>query len=585
MCETNYEGSSPSRYSPEYKVENNCLYIEQCNKQGVYNRKLCNFTPYVISEITMDDGVSETKKLLLGGEHENGRQLKEIEVDGNDLATFNWLMNSWGVDCILEIGSNVKDLIRYAIQSTAKFATRQTTYTVTGWKKIEGKWKYLMPGLADTNVSLSGKLDRYDFIKEYTEKDIAKAFRLMSCDVAPKEIIYTLMAFAFMSPLNEFLHRANCEPKFVLFLLGKTGTRKSTLAALFLSFFGKFTSSDLPLSFRDTANSITHHAFTLKDVLTCIDDFHPCSKQEEAKLTATAQSIMRSYGDRTGRGRLKSDATPMDSRPPQGNAIITAEFPPDIGESGTARYFGLELKSGDVNLEMLSVFQRGASEGAFQKAMFAYTEMIAKFANADEKKFVNSLSESFKIYRNEFSKQNIQCHGRVPEIVANLRIGMKMFLLFMKEHKMINDDQCNAIESEFFEILCTLAKRQSENIEQDKPTHKFIRKLYALIDSGSAVIINRSYEPNVIPNNLIGYEDENYYYLNKTAAHRAVKKLCDEQGESFTITEKGLLKALAEEKLIDVADGQNTKSVRIGGKTKRVVCLIKSKADAIADTT
>lgn len=211
--------------------------------------------------------------------------------------------------------------------------------------------------------------------------------------------------------------------------------------------------------------------------------------------------------------------------------------------------------------------------------------MISNFANADEKKFVGSLAESFRIYRNEFNKQNIQCHGRVPEIVANLRIGMKMFLLFMKEHKVIDDEACSNIESEFFEILCVLAKRQSENIEQDKPTHKFIRKLYALIDSGSAVIINRNFEPNVTPNNLIGYEDDDYYYLNKTAAHRAVKKLCDEQGESFTITEKGLLKALAEEKLIDTAEGQNTKSVRIGGKTKRVVCLIKSKSDPIADTT
>ena len=40
----------------------------------------------------------------------------------------------------------------------------------------------------------------------------------------------------------------------------------------------------------------------------------------------------------------------MESRPPLGNAIVTSEFPPDIGESGTARYFLLELKDGDVKL-------------------------------------------------------------------------------------------------------------------------------------------------------------------------------------------------------------------------------------------
>ena len=113
-----------------------------------------------------------------------------------------------------------------------------------------------------------------------------------------------------------FLKLAGCEPKFVLFLVGKTGSRKSTLAALMLSFFGKFTASELPLSFRDTANSILHHSFALKDVLTCIDDYHPAGRQEEQKLTATAQSIMRAYGDRAGKGRLRADASPMESRPP-----------------------------------------------------------------------------------------------------------------------------------------------------------------------------------------------------------------------------------------------------------------------------
>jgi len=73
---------------------------------------------------------------------------------------------------------------------------------------------------------------------------------------------------------------------------------------LFLSFFGRFNSSDLPLSFRDTANSIMYNAFSLKDVLTCIDDFHPSGRKEAAKLTETAQLIMRGYGDRIGRGKL-----------------------------------------------------------------------------------------------------------------------------------------------------------------------------------------------------------------------------------------------------------------------------------------
>lgn len=570
-------------YPPPYKVKNHCLYVEKTNKQGPYDQKLCNFTPYLTAEITVDDGACETKRLRIGGEHENGRTLKEIEIAGSEIASFNWLLEHWGIDCNLEIGCSIKDSIRYAIQSTAPKALRETIYTVTGWKKINGRWRYLLPGDDALTVELTGKLKRYEMSKGYSIEDIAIASAMLGVGIAPKEIIYPLIAFTFLSPLNEFLHRANCEPKFVMLLLGKTGTRKSTLAALFLSFFGRFTASDLPLSFRDTANSILHHAYELKDVLTCIDDFHPCGRQEEQKLTSTAQSIMRAYGDRTGRGRLKADSSPMNSRPPQGNALITAEFAPDIGESGTARYFALELKNDEVDLSMLSSIQAEAAKGVLANSMRAYIEMVSEIANGNEEEFIKALRKSFEIYRNEFNKCGIKCHGRVPEIVAWLRIGMKMFLNFLKKHEMILTERMDEINTEFKEILHGIAKRQSENIEQDKPTYKFIRKLISLIESGSVSLVDKNEPLNFLHNNFIGYEDDEFYYLNKMMAHKAVKKLCEEQGESFSVSEQGLLKALAEEKLIQPGEKQNTKSVRFGNRTQRVVCLYKSKAQIIND--
>ena len=64
----------------------------------------------------------------------------------------------------------------------------------------------------------------------------------------------------------------------------------------------------------------------LKDVLTCVDDFHPSSRREEQELTEKTQMLARSFGDRVGRGRLNADSSLMPSRPPRGNAILTAEM-------------------------------------------------------------------------------------------------------------------------------------------------------------------------------------------------------------------------------------------------------------------
>ena len=340
------------------------------------------------------------------------------------------------------------------------------------------------------------------------------------------------------------------------------------------------------MSFRDTPNSIIYNAFCLKDVLTCIDDFHPSTRQEEQKLTATAQTIMRAYGDRTGRGRLRSDATPMASRPPQGNSVITAEFPPSVGESGTARYFASELKPDDVNLELLSAYQADAAKGVLQSCMMIYTQWIYRKFLSDagsEKAFLSLLRDWFEFYRDAFIRSGVVCHGRLPEITAWFQIGMKMFLWLLLDQRIITELQMDDTMQAFSSLLYRLAQKQAESIALDKPAHIFVRKLFSLIESGQATILKKTEANFYQPKDFIGYEDDDYYYLNCDAAHRAVRKLCEEQGEQFSVSSRGLLKSLAEENLIDTGSGQNTKSIRIGNTTKRVACLRKEAARRIAE--
>ena len=486
--------TQPPKYAQKYAVENNCLYESYPGKNGIVKRKLCNLAPEIVCEITVDGGAVTTTYVRLRGVHESGRTLPEIEIPAADLASFNWMAERWGMDCILEVGKTVKDCVRHAIQTTAAHAEKKTVFAVTGWKKIGEEWYYLMPGDDNYTVDLYGKLQGYRMERKWDRFDIQTAGCLLRMMPVPEEIMYPLLAFTFLSPLNHFLKEAGCEPKFVLLLSGKTGSRKSTLAALMLSFFGKFTASELPLSFRDTANSILHNAFALKDVLTCIDDLHPSSRMEEQKMNGTAQAIMRAYGDRTGKGRLRSDSTVMESRPPQGNAIITAEFAPDIGESGTARYFALELKESDVDLRNLSSYQREATRGTLQRCMYAYTQWIKEtFLYSEEAKqeWVRFLNSFFLSCRDEFHKSGIRCHGRVPEAVAHLQMGMDFFLLFLKEKEVMDEESNTEIQQRFKEILYRLAARQAESIDQDKPTHKFIRKLYALLESNQAYVPRR----------------------------------------------------------------------------------------------
>lgn len=491
------------------------------------------------------------------------------------------------MDCILEPGLKTKTSVWNALQTTALNAEKITVFSTTGWKQIDGEWRFLMPGDDRFTVELPGKMHGYSMVRNYEPPDIHTAASLLWQPLAPAEIILPLLSFTFLSPQNHFLKGAGCEPKFVMLLSGKTGSRKSTLAALMLSFFGKFTASELPLSFRDTANSILYNAFALKDVLTVIDDLHPSSRAEEQKMNGTAHAVMCAYGDRTGKGRLRADATPMEARPSQGNAIVTAEFIPDIGESGTARYFALELKESDVDLEILSAYQWEAANGTLQRCMFAYTKWLRErilFSEEAETDFKKYLHSRFIFFRDSFRGSGIHCHGRVPETVAQLEIGMEFFLQFLHEKGGFADGWRRKIFENFQKTLSRLAQNQAESIDGDKPTHVFIRKLYALLKSNQAYVLDRNDGNELSFGTCIGYRDKDFLYLYSELAHKLVRKFCEDQGENFSCSQKSLLKALAEEGLIEPGAKQHTRPLRVGNSQKRVIFLYKEKAEHIRDT-
>lgn len=569
-------------YPQPFKVKDNSLYYCSRNKDGCSEQLLCNFWLWVVREIIYDDGAESSSRVTIAGIHHTGRPLQPVEMSSGDALKLEWVQDKWGMDCIIENQSRVKK----ALQTTADSSNREYVYGVTGWRKFGDRWEFLMPGDEKITVRLEDKLRRYGMERSFTRQDLEIAVELLRNPPAAEEVFWPLLAFAFLSPLNHFLEMAGHVPSFVMLLQGRTGTRKSTLAALVLSFFGKFTATSLPMSFRDTANYTLSNAFALKDVLTCMDDFHPTGRQEEGKLTNTAQSIMRAYGDRTGRGRLRQDCSAMASRPPQGNAIITAEMAPNIGESATARYFSLELREKDVDLERLTEYQTAAENGVLQRCMYAYICWLKDgflFAPEQEAAFVQTLRQLFQEHRSAFQKSGIPCHGRVAEMFSWLRIGMDMLLLFIKDKGCLPENEVQELKDRCDKILLSLANRQADNILQDKPARKFIQKLYALLESGQAVLMPKNSRVDLPPFNCIGYEDDTFLYLFADLAHKTVRKFCEEQGESFSLSCKALLKALAEEGLLESSSGQNTKTVRVGGTTKRLLCLYKDKAASIAN--
>ena len=453
-----------------YAVKDGCLGYMKSEKGGEpYFVRLCNFVPFITSQLIVDDGAEVKVRVEIGGFDFRGNPLQTITVPDEKFNSLDWVRNNWGYEFNLETGQTVKDRVRYFLQATAVQAEKKKVYAATGWKQINGQWEFLMPGDEKHTVNLEGRCSNYGFVRDENLDAVIKVMALPYA-VAPKEIMFPLVAFAFLSPLTSFLKEAQHEPKTVLMLCGKTGCKKSTLAALICSFFGKFSTTELPLSFRDTANSIIRQSFALKDVLTVIDDYHPSTGKDAAQMNASAQMIFRAYGNRVGRGRLNANSELMTDRIPQGNAIITAEFLPDVGESGTARFITLELGRDDVNNDELSHYQQLAADGVLSSCMYQYTEWIKEKYLTEEKadeKLVSTLASLCKNLRSllteKAKEKKIDLRDRLLDDMVSLHVGFSFFCDFLLAKTCIMPEAKPAILEEFDAVILNLAAKQQSH--------------------------------------------------------------------------------------------------------------------------
>lgn len=546
-------------------------------------KTLANFVAWCEGETTTDDGAETIKTFTIKGRHASGKPLPQISVGASEFSNMNWVTKSWGFNCNINAGGTTKDKLRHCIQQVSKDIRQDTIYLHTGWRKHRDKWIYLHAGGSvgadDINVKLDGKLSHYRQAKILPQEKngvIKESLKLL--EVAPHKITLPLMAFAFLSPLNEFLKQAGYEPKFLYFLMGKTGCGKSTIAALFMSYFGRFNNTSLPCSFMDTANAVISLSFLAKDNLITIDDYKPSNKGDVNRMDNTAQTALRAFGERTGRNRLNSNSTLMTQRVPRGNAIITGETQPNVGESGIARLIVSEIHKGNINFAEVTKAQRNASNEIYSKAMTAYIEWLKKeYIDTKMGEFMALLPTQFEHYRNEIGASlKDTVHPRVVEAFAHISMGLEFFTDFCLEHEAITTNEADKLRGELKTILKEMAEEHAELSRDDKPSIKFVTVLRELINTNAVHIssetgYNSKEEEGRVP--FIGYQDEENYYLFAEATYKCVYDFCNKQGSYFPVGSKTLIKHLADEGLIKVENGERTPRRTIRGKRSRFLIM------------
>lgn len=458
-----------------------------CRRNGTRTIKMSNFLVVPTADVEKSDGCSVRRfaevvvYVCRGGEV---IVTEAVTVSMTELNNPEWVWQRWGLLCHIYPPLNTnKEYLRAAMFELAADLPKRYIYTNMGWCRVRDNYVFAYSGgsVGSENISveLESGLCGYRLSEQnFDLGTMGNALRTLF-DVAPEKIILPLIALAFLSPLNEFFRQADCEPAFLLYLLGKTQSRKSTLAALILSFFGEFTSSKLPMSFKDTGNALEKKCFILKDVLTVIDDFHPVfSAADKTAMMQKMQSIARGYGDRCGRSRLRSDMTIIKGNAPRGNVIVTGEDFPDIGESGSARTFLIEIDKKDIPVTEALNAAQGFAAGVYSGIMKKYIEwLIPKIPKMSEQ-----LKSLFGHFRSKALAEGIGVNGRTGDIVSWLQIGYLHFCDFA-ENALGCSEVIPTIQQSW-KIFSELTVCQKEKSEELSPVKMFLNAVSENLQSG-----------------------------------------------------------------------------------------------------
>lgn len=561
-----------------FQVVNDCIYQRSVNAQGCeVLDKLSNFSARIEQEVGRDNGQEVELVFRIGGEME-GKAMPVVSVSAEDFDRMSWVIESWGAGAIIEPGFKRRDQLRTAIQYLSKNFEKRKVFTHTGWQKLGNEKRAYLSGSGavgqgsgqdEVEVELDNDLSKYRLPKRAgLTEDPARAMQasLEFTKMAPFEISTPVWAAIWLAPLCELIRAT-----FVVWLYGRTGTLKSTLAALALNHYGaEFDGFQFPANFTDTPGRLEHKAFLVKDALLVIDDYAPQKTLREAiEYQRTAHHIIRAVGNQAGRGRLTREIKARQSYAPRGLVMVTGEELPET-ESLLARLFIVELKKDSVDRDRLSAMQ--AVRGIYSQAMVGYLEWVAEHWQDLE----GIIPKQWEHYRREATSEGI--HLRLPETAASLMIGWEMGLSYALAIGALEGEEFKRLMDQGWQALLATCKTMMGRAIEEKPEEMFLNTLKELLAQGKIYLREKNGGKSLGGADeraeMLGWYDKKHLYLLPEAAYTKIARHYREQGSVFPARQQTLLKGLKEAGwLVESAGGRPTKPERLEGKVLRVMVL------------
>ena len=156
-------------------------------------RELANFVGVIIEEVTRDDGLDLEKVFKVQLTLPSGLTPPTKYVKASEFFEMRWPLDVGGVAAVTAAGRDTKDKLREAIQLASSHAVKRTVFSHTGWRLLDGAWRFLHAagavGGGNYEVALGPPFDRLKFPDNIVDAREAMQWSLRFLRCGPMKMI------------------------------------------------------------------------------------------------------------------------------------------------------------------------------------------------------------------------------------------------------------------------------------------------------------------------------------------------------------------------------------------------------------
>jgi len=189
-------------------------------------------------------------------------------------------------------------------------------------------------------------------------------------DIASLKVSLPFWLYLHLSFACKLFIDAGLKVQFLLLLIGKTGSLKTTICETFAE---PFTEGSM-LRFESTSRALEIYREECIDMTMVVDDIF----KKKASNMSKFEDILRAFGE--GIGRVKSagkDFKEIIRTKVQGGCIVTAEHDLDSQQSSALRYVSVPIESESIDTDALGAFQADKTRARLEDRPTIVKEIFA----------------------------------------------------------------------------------------------------------------------------------------------------------------------------------------------------------------